>query len=54
MLYAEIQLEPSLKLLFRGWELDVDGAPMVADASDQHQLQHTWPLIIMQACYMTE
>ncbi len=39
-------LEPS-----SGWGLDVDGAPMVADASDQQKFQHTWPLITMQACF---
>ncbi len=39
--YAEIQLEPWLKLIFSGWGLDVDGALMVADARDQQKFQHT-------------
>ncbi len=47
--FAEIQLEPWLKLLSSGWVLDVDGAPMVANASDQQKLQH--PLVTMQACF---
>ncbi len=46
--YAEIQLE---SWTFQWVGLDVDGAPVVADASDQQTLQHTWPSVTMQACF---
>ncbi len=25
--------------------------PMVADARDQQKIQHSWPLVTMQACF---
>ncbi len=40
-----------MEIASSGWGLDVDNAPMVADASDQQKFQHTWPLVTMQACF---
>ncbi len=40
-----------IEIAFQWVSVGCGWCPHIADASDQQKLQHTWPLVTMQACF---